>query len=97
MFGQLCVVMFLLSFPVLCGTHHTFFFELRVDFIHAAAQLDRSSFCCLSNFEIMEFRVTETTGVLCRLAVWCAVDPGATLHTSGGAPTCTRRTTRLKD
>ena len=62
MFRQLCVVIFLLSFPVLFGTHHMFFFELRVDFIHAAAQLDRSSFCCLSNFEIMEFRVTETTG-----------------------------------
>ena len=47
--------------PVLCGTHHTFHNGLRDYFNHAAAYLDRSSFCCLSKFEAMEFRVAVTT------------------------------------
>ena len=53
--------LFFAFFPVPCGTHHTFCNELRVNFIHAAAHLDRSSFCCLSNFESLEFLVAETT------------------------------------
>ena len=78
----------------LCGTHHTFYHELRVAFIHAAAHLDRSSFCCLSNFESKEFRVAETTDSF--MSSCCLVNPGATLHTSGGAPSCTRIKTRLQ-
>ena len=68
--------------PVLCGTHHTFYNELRVDFIHAAAHLDRSSFvaCRIWNRWSLVWRRRLT--VLCRLAVCCLVDHDATLHTS---------------
>ena len=57
--------MFFFFLLFLCFTHHTFYSERRVDFIHAAAHLDRSKFCCLSNFESMEFRVAATIDVFC--------------------------------
>ena len=83
------VILFFSFLPVLCGTHHTFYNELRVDFIHAAAHFDRSSFCCL-----MEFRVAETTDgfyvVLLFAVRWIPVQ---LFHTSGEAPSCTRGTT----
>ena len=91
------ICIYIAFFPVLSGTHHSFYGVLRVDLFHTAAHLGRSSFVARRILNRLSFLVAKTTdGFFCRLLVCCLVNPGATLHTSHGASSCTRGATRLQ-